>query len=285
MIYISSSCVKANKIKDSVLELARNGFRNIELSGGTKPYPDLVNDLLKLKDEYKLNYLCHNYFPPPKKPFVLNLASLNDDIYNMSLTHLISSIELSHKLGAKKFGFHAGFLINIPISQIGNSIKNQNLFNRTEAINRFKNGVSELINASNKFGVNLYIENNVLSRTNYENFNSIDPFLFTASETLNEILLEGVKPLIDFAHLKVSCNVLQLDLKKELNKLINKTDYIHLSDNNGLTDQNKEITTSSEIFDFIPPSDFKGKDITLEIYDSLDIIKESFTNVKNHIEK
>ena len=285
MIYVSSSCIKANKIKDSVLELAKNGFRNIELSGGTNLYADLESDLLKLQDQYELNYLCHNYFPPPKTPFVLNIASLNDKIYKMSLSHLINSIELSHKLGAKKFGFHAGFLINIPISQIGNSIQNQELFNRKEAIIRFKNGLSELINISNKLGVKLYIENNVLSQTNYKNFNSTDPFLFTTSETLNEILLEGVKPLIDFAHLKVSCNVLELDLKKELNQLIDKTDYIHLSDNDGLTDQNKGITSSSEIFNFISPTGFVGKDITLEIYESLDVIKESFSNLKNHIEK
>jgi hypothetical protein len=35
MIYISSSCVKHNKISDSIEELVRNGFHNIELSGGT----------------------------------------------------------------------------------------------------------------------------------------------------------------------------------------------------------------------------------------------------------
>ena len=32
MIFVSSSCVKNIKIKDSVEELALNGFQNIELS-------------------------------------------------------------------------------------------------------------------------------------------------------------------------------------------------------------------------------------------------------------
>ena len=63
MIYISSSCVKNAKIKDSVEQLATNGFQNIELSGGTEFYENFENDLIELKDRYKLNYRCHNYFP------------------------------------------------------------------------------------------------------------------------------------------------------------------------------------------------------------------------------
>ena len=70
MIYISTSCVKHRKIKDSVEELALNGFKNIELSGGTEYYENFERDLIELKGEYNLNYRCHNYFPPPKKPFV-----------------------------------------------------------------------------------------------------------------------------------------------------------------------------------------------------------------------
>ena len=81
MIYISSSCVKNTKIKDSVEELATNGFKNIELSGGTEYYDNFENDLLELKDKYNLNYRCHNYFPPPKKHFVLNLASPNNETF------------------------------------------------------------------------------------------------------------------------------------------------------------------------------------------------------------
>ncbi len=72
------------KIRDSVQELAENGFQNIELSGGTEYYENFERDLIELKGEYNLNYRCHNYFPPPKKPFVLNLASLNDETFQMS---------------------------------------------------------------------------------------------------------------------------------------------------------------------------------------------------------
>ena len=93
MIYVSSSCVKHNKIKDSVQDLVNNGFRNIELSGGTEYYDGFIDDLIALKKEYSLNYMCHNYFPPPKEPFILNLASLDDDIYARSLNHFKKTIK------------------------------------------------------------------------------------------------------------------------------------------------------------------------------------------------
>ena len=77
MIYISTACVRHKKISDSVKELAENGFLNIELSGGTDYYEGYIDDLLELQKKYKLNYICHNYFPPPKEHFVLakNIAS------------------------------------------------------------------------------------------------------------------------------------------------------------------------------------------------------------------
>ncbi|KKK58959.1 hypothetical protein LCGC14_3039190, partial [marine sediment metagenome] len=87
MIYISSACVQHEKIKDSVEKLAQNGFEHIELSGGTKYYEGYEQDLVELKNKYDLKYLLHSYFPPPKEDFILNLASLDDEIYQKSLKH------------------------------------------------------------------------------------------------------------------------------------------------------------------------------------------------------
>ena len=81
MIYVSSSCLKNKKITQSVQDLADEGYKNIELSGGTTLYEGYVNDLLDLKEKYDLRYLLHNYFPPPKEPFMLNIASLNNELF------------------------------------------------------------------------------------------------------------------------------------------------------------------------------------------------------------
>jgi len=49
-----------------------------------------------------LNYLIHNYFPPPSKPFVLNLASLDDKLYKQSIDLCINAIKLSKNLGGNR---------------------------------------------------------------------------------------------------------------------------------------------------------------------------------------
>ena len=134
MIYVSSSCVKYKKIQDSVVALVNHGFKNIELSGGTEYYDGFEDDLLELKARYNLNYICHNYFPPPKCSFVLNLASLDNEIYEKTLNHLVHAIELSKRLDAKKFGFHAGFLVDIKVSEIGQKISKNDLYNKCPAI-------------------------------------------------------------------------------------------------------------------------------------------------------
>ena len=111
MIYLSSACSSNKKIGDAIREIARLGFKNIELTGGTQYYDEYETDLLRLQDKYHLNYLVHNYFPPPQEPFVLNLASPNPEIYQKSLQHCYNAIALAKKLGAKQLGFHAGFFI------------------------------------------------------------------------------------------------------------------------------------------------------------------------------
>ena len=68
MIFISSSCINAENIKDSVNYLIDNGFNNIELSGGTKYYSELENNLISIKKNKDVNFLLHNYFPPSHNP-------------------------------------------------------------------------------------------------------------------------------------------------------------------------------------------------------------------------
>ena len=46
MIYVSSACIKKNRISDIIREYVECGIRNIELSGGTEYYDELVSDLI-----------------------------------------------------------------------------------------------------------------------------------------------------------------------------------------------------------------------------------------------
>lgn len=275
MIYISSSCVKNKTIKESVQEFVDSGFKNIELSGGTEYYDGFEDDLLKLKKKYNLNYICHNYFPPPKEHFVLNLASLDDEVYDKTFEHLTNAIELSKKLGARKFGFHSGFFIDIKVSEIGKKISKVNLFDKSKSIQRFCDGVKKLQSLSGD--LELYIENNVFSSTNAKTYENDNLFMLTNSSEYQELKnMINFNLLLDVAHLKVSSKTLELDFEEELSYMISQSDYIHISDNDALHDLNHKLQKDSNLVKLLKKQDLKDKDFTLEIYDDMDAIKETY---------
>lgn len=283
MIYISSACVKAKYINKSVSTLAVAGFKNIELSGGTQYYPDYEVDLLQLQEKHGLKYLIHNYFPPPTKPFVLNLASLNDDIYEMSIELCMKAISLSKKLGGKNYGVHAGFLIDLKPNEIGRNISLDQLSERAKSIKRFVEAWN-MLKSEAKNNINFYIENNVLSSSNSITFSGENPLLLTDYDGYLELKEHmDFDLLLDIAHLKVSSNTLKLDFENELKKLLPHTDYIHLSDNDGLHDQNKSFKKGSDMLKILRNYDLNGKIFTLETYCNITELKETYIRVKKEI--
>ncbi|GAB5539828.1 MAG: hypothetical protein Salg2KO_19310 [Salibacteraceae bacterium] len=276
MIYISSSSVKSNRIVDSINKLTAAGFDAIELSGGTMPYKGLEQDLRSIKEK-GVKLLAHNYFPPPSTPFVLNLASLDKTVADLSMEHALRALEVSEMIGATKFGIHAGFLINIPVSEIGKPITEQPLFNRDASLDAFANNVRRLQEKSN---VELYIENNVVAPFNLRNFNGVNPFFLTDSQSYQELKERfDFNLLLDVAHLKVSSYALGLNFTEELNALIPESDYIHISDNDGSKDSNEIFETGSELHQQLSNFEWKNKTITLEVYDGLEAVRTSYNAV------
>jgi len=276
MIFISTSCIKAETIRESIISIAEAGFKNIELSGGTKYYAGFESDLLLLKNKYNLNYISHNYFPPPKIPFVINLASSDENIRQKTISHFNRSIKLAKKLDISIIGMHAGFFIDPKPSELGKPISLTKISDRNISTNRFVEGFKELSSMSN--GVKLYIENNVLSLVNYDTYKQ-NPLMLTSFNEYIELKKQmDFFFMLDVAHLKVSCNTLGLDFKKEFALFLNETDYLHLSDNNGLSDSNEYIKQDSSLLNLLKTSKDQicNKIITLEIYEDMTKIKKSY---------
>ncbi|MGB1103633.1 MAG: sugar phosphate isomerase/epimerase family protein [Crocinitomicaceae bacterium] len=279
MAFISSSCIKHNRIIDSVQDLHAYGFSEIELSGGTKPYKTLIQDLEAVQKELGVSLLLHNYFPPPQEDFVLNLASVNDKVYQQSIEHCKRAIDISAKLGTRKFGFHAGFFIDIKVSEIGKKLSPSDITDKNEAFDRFCKAHGEL----KKFAGNdviLYVENNVFSFSNNESFEGQNPLMVTDLSSYQE-LKERIdfNLLLDVAHLKVSCQTLEKDFNQELDTLFKVSDYIHLSDNDGLHDTNDAIEMESPLYSKLQNLNWKNKTVTLEIYEPLEKVKTSLDHI------
>lgn len=282
MIYISSSCIKDKNIKKSLQTILASGIKNIELSGGTNYYGELECDLIKLKKAHDINFLCHNYFPPPQEHFVLNLASMNEEIYRKSLNHYIKAIELSQKIGSPKFALHAGFLMDISLNEIGKKISEKKIIKKEIAIERFCEGFIKLKQYLGD--LELYIENNVYSHMNAKQFNFKNIFMLTSSENYIDLRRNiDFKLLLDVAHLKVSTKTLGLDFNKELSFLLNESDYIHLSENNGFVDNNEIIHENSYIWEIIKSNKVSMDTVTLEIYDDFEKVINLYKKINEFV--
>ena len=262
MIYFSTGGYKNKTFFEAIEDLKDSNIANFELSGG-KYIPNVEDKLLELSKHY--NFSIHNYFPPSKMPFVFNLASLNKDILNKSVAHVHDSIHLSSIVGAKFYSFHAGYLIDPQVDELGNKIKKRYLNDRQIALKSFLNKVNELSEYAEKLGIKLLIENNVLSKRYYENFGE-NPLLMVDFEETQKIMKEtneNVGLLIDVGHLKVSSKTLKYSVDNFFSGLDNYIDGYHLSDNDGFEDSNDKISKNSWFWQYI---DKNADYFSLEIY-------------------
>jgi sugar phosphate isomerase/epimerase len=276
MIFVSSSCVKNKSILSSIYSLLAYGIKNIELSGGTEFEENLLSKILVLKQQHDLNFRVHNYFPPPKEHFVLNLASLNDSIFSRTVDFYKESIRFCIGLGIDTYSLHAGFFVDPHAESLGKKFCSLPVFNRTRAFARFCGGVDVLQKEFPQ--VKLYVENNALSKENYSVYKSKVLMLLDSQDwfELKDKLKCGL--LLDIGHLKVTAKTLGLPIGIEMEQLSKETDYFHLSDNDGCNDQNLSLSNDSEIWGLLAGMKLGEKTLTLEVYENL-------SSVKNCIEK
>jgi sugar phosphate isomerase/epimerase len=238
MIYISTGGYRGRTADAVAAELLGAGIKAIELSGGL--YSDtLLKDLQAFGAT--IRFQVHNYFPPPRDPFVLNLGSLDAEVGERSVRHVEQALEWSTALGGDRYSFHAGFLLDPKVDELGKRIPSRTLFDRDKCIEIFVSRVSRLAEIAGEAGITLMIENNVLSAKNALEFSG-NPLLMCDPEECLEImgsLPENVRQLIDVAHLKVSAHSLKFDPARMFDLCGDRISGFHLSDNTGLEDSNE----------------------------------------------
>ena len=282
MIYVSTGGFRSQNAFDTAQYLKGANINSIELSGGLY----LDNQLESLKSIKKsTKFMVHNYFPPSKDPFVFNLASLNEDVATKSYKHAIEAMQWAVELDNPNYSFHAGFLVDPNVKELGKKVKSRDLFDRDESIMVFIERLNMLSIHADKLGVSLMIENNVLSPGNFNEF-SDNPFLMaTADECIYvmEQTSNNINLLIDVAHLKVSANTLGFDTEQFLQSCDKWIKGYHLSDNNGLRDSNECFSENSWFWPLLKNDlDF----YTIEVYiDDLSVLSEQINLVQSKLSK
>ena len=263
MIYISTGGFRNSKPQSIIKKFSNVGIKSIELSGGSY---DNVKKIIKfLKKNKDLDYSLHNYFPVPKKHFVINLASVNKKVFRQSLLNIKKSINISNKFKSSYFGFHAGFLFDPNIKHLGKKFDKVKLQNRKKTIELFLRRVNLLAKEAKKKKVKILIENNVITKENYKRFKQ-NPLLLTHPTEIVKFFKrcdKNVRLLLDVGHLKVSSRTQGFNLVKGHEMLKPYIEGYHLSDNNGLQDSNSEFTKKSWFYSKMKKN---IKYISIEVY-------------------
>lgn len=246
-IYISSLAFIGQSVED-IIKVCEANRLNLEFSSGM-PYRE---DMELLYKEASIKRMPHNYFPAPKKSFVLNLASTNSHIRENSINHCKNGILLSKQSNAPFFSAHAGFCIDPDPNELGRKIAINNIYDKEVNKKYFIDSINEILKLANELEVDFLIENNVLAPFNYNGSNPLMCCEFTEIDWLfNSIKDNRLGLLLDTAHLKVSCKTLQLDLDNEFKKISPFIKAFHHSDNDGTIDCNLALNDDYWFFEYL----------------------------------
>ena len=202
---------------------------------------DLIDFILLEKQTKKLRILIHNYLPFDKHEFVLNLGTLNNEIYFRSLEFAKKAIKLTADLGENLYSLHSPFLFDPDISKLGATFTKYSLYPKNLVLDRFNNSIYELSRFAKEFGVQLLFENNVITRENYDAF-GCNPLIFASLQDLHEVLPlfdeHKVGILLDLGHLRVSAETFQFSKEDFVKQCGQRVKGLHLSTNDNYSDQN-----------------------------------------------
>jgi sugar phosphate isomerase/epimerase len=235
--YISSQCSPQKRIGAAVAELAGLGFSRIELTGGTEWYPELAEDLPALGESHRVELLVHNYFPPQRQEFVLNLAVKDRGRRRQMKTFIQEALTLSKRFGNSVYGVHPGFRQDVAVEKEANGFFKVGDAANT-SIDAFYAMLDELNELATVSGMQIAVEN-LAPRS------ADDHFSFLTNEADIERFLGYVQTkshlglLVDFGHLGAAAVLFQLDRIRLLDRIFahpEKILEIHLSENDGPRD-------------------------------------------------
>ena len=254
-VYVSTTFIEnGQKIKTALDMLESAGIKNVEL--GSNHIYEKSFDYIK---KYNFNFLIHNYFPTPKKDFVINIASLNKQIRDESLKQIKKSINFCKKIGGKVYTFHPGF-IHEPV-KAGTSKKNYDFVwenknlkgNYDIAFNHMLISLNKIVSFAKKKKVKIAIETEGSYKKKY--------FLLMQKPEEYKKILKYFKPQdlginLNIGHLNLASKAFNFSKSKFINMIKTYIVAFELSHNNGLEDQHLPIKKNAWYWKIINDPNF-----------------------------
>lgn len=248
-IFVSSGAFQAPSLSGVLAECNGCSVENLELSSGlhveSSEHASIVEQCSGMR-----RLLVHNYFPPPKRPFTLNLASENDEIHQQSVDLARSAIDLCRLLNTPFYSIHAGIAIDLPPSLLGRpeeqtEFADSRKIDRCHALSRFRETVVDLAGYAHTRGVGLLLENNVVTEEQVAGSRENPLLLADPIETRKFFedmpSAANVGLLLDLGHLRVSAQALSFDPQQAFVELLPYVGAFHVSWNDGVRDTNEPI--------------------------------------------
>ena len=268
--YVSTGAFKTRTVAELVEWALKAGLDRIELSSGAAWSPDML-DRVRETSGAPIHYLVHNYFPAPRTPFVLNLASSDAASLAQSRAHCRGAVDLAAELNAPMYSFHAGFAFSARPEQLGKNLTDAPRVPLDDAHAIFVESLKELCHYGETKNVRIVVENNVVAPFNLIHGENKLLLCATAEDmlrTYSDVGSSNLGFLVDTGHVKVSAKSLGFDVHAFLDQVKPHLIAFHLSDNDGLSDSNAPVDEKSW---FVPRlSEFPEAIIVLEAY-SLEI--------------
>lgn len=263
-VYVSTSCLADESNVIEVLgAYARVGLRNVELGSSRKYIEGLSLSKLKQGD---FNFTVHHYFPPPREPFIVNLASQDAAILARSKQQIKKSLDFCQSLGIQLFTFHAGFRTD-PDNKL--RFHRRPVVPHEVAFNTFVESVIEINSYAEDRGVRIAIENNVLAGHNMVNGQNRFLLFCEAEDFENlwgRVPSANVGILLDLGHLKVTSYWLGFDRYEFIDRVKERVFAIHIHENNGQVDGHGVLDETSWCFEIIGRKRFISLPIVLETW-------------------
>lgn len=251
LLYFSTGVFRDNRLEVIEKNCQELKIDQLELSSGVKPNNDCIGIVSHLNKKHRL--LIHNYFPPPAVPFVLNLASTNDETLRLSRDHCKNAINLCCLVNSPFYSVHSGFAMDLTPALLGQP-KKQALLDKKHLIPRdlayeiFAESIMLLNDYAKERDVGLLVENNVVT-TEHVATGRGETFLMVEAMELTKLIRDvastNLKILLDVGHLNVSSKALGYSRKQFFLEVRDFIGAYHLSNNNRLMDQNLPVTENS----------------------------------------
>jgi len=237
-------------LQQALDECLKCGIESVEL-GSNHCYQDSYAFIT----DYPFEYLVHNYFPIPKDSFVLNIASLNNEIRKKSIRHIKSAIDFCSEFNAKLYTFHPGFLTDP--SGANKSTNNYDFQWDREmlhysdydtAISYMYHALDEVIKYAQSKNINIAIETE-------GSLNKKGHLLMQKPKEYEE-LMEKFSPNdlginLNIGHLNLAGNAFQFNCYDFVNLIQNYIVAMELSHNDGLEDQHLPLEKEGWYWDII----------------------------------